>query len=585
MGLAKFLPILSWLPTYKQAYLKGDISAGLTVGIMLIPQGMAYAIIAGLPPVYGLYASMVPQIIYAFLGTSRQLAVGPVAMDSLLVAAGVSMFAQGGTQEYILLAVLIALMMGVMQLALGIFRLGFLVNFLSRPVISGFTSAAALIIGLNQLKHLTGTDLPRSSQIHELIYHAVMGIGDTHWITFGIGLGGIVIIQFIKTLNKRYQKSIPAALVVVVFGILVVMGFGLETQGVKIVREIPDGLPSFVLPTVSMERITNLMPIAATIALIAFMESIAVAKAVQTKHKNYELDSNQELIALGASNIMGSFFQCYPTTGGFSRTAVNDQAGAKTGVAALISAFLIGLTLLFLTPLFYSLPKAVLASIILVAVFGLIDVDYPQFLWKNKRDEFWMLLVTFIVTLTVGIREGVFVGVGLSLAVVIYRSTRPHVAELGQFEDTQEYRNIHRFENLRERTDVLILRYDAQLYFANANHFRETIKKAVERKAQTKLLILNAESIHSIDSTGMATLREVVTDLRANQMEIYLTGVIGPVRDVLYKTGLMQEIKEENFFLDIPYALEFYDAKDTGNQVDTQKYATQSFHRIKLAKF
>lgn len=580
MNLAKFLPVLDWLPNYQKEYLKGDISAGLTVGIMLIPQGMAYAIIAGLPPVYGLYAAMIPQIIYAFLGTARQLAVGPVAMDSLLVAAGVSMFAKGGTEEYILLAVLISLMMGVMQLALGVFRLGFLVNFLSRPVISGFTSAAAFIIGLNQLKHLMGVDLPRSSQIHDLLYYAVTAIPETHWATFAVGFVGILLIKSIKTINKKYKKAIPGALVVVIFGILIVMGLNLDAQGVKIVKEIPDGLPSFSFPAITAERITNLLPIAATIALIAFMESIAVAKAIQAKHKDYEIDANQELIALGASNIVGSFFQCYPTTGGFSRTAVNDQAGAKTGISALISAFLIGLTLLFLTPLFYYLPKAVLASVIMVAVFGLIDMDYPKFLWKNKRDEFWMLLVTFIVTLTVGIREGIFVGVALSLGMVIYRSTRPHVAELGEFEDTGEFRNVDRFENLKQRKEILILRYDAQLYFANANHFRETIQNAVTQKGENlKLIIVNAESIHSMDSTALNTLKEVVLDLREKEIDIYLTGVIGPVRDILYKTGVMQEIGEGNFFLDIPFALEAFDVQQGGSQPSKREYATQSFHR------
>lgn len=582
MQLARFLPVLEWLPNYQKSYLKGDIAAGLTVGIMLIPQGMAYAIIAGLPPVYGLYASLVPQVIYAFTGTARQLAVGPVAMDSLLVAAGVSMFAQGGTEEYILLAILIAFMMGAMQLVLGIFRLGFLVNFLSRPVISGFTSAAALIIGLNQVKHLIGAEVPRSSQIHTLVYGAAQGILETHWQTLIIGLLGIVIIRSVKTLNKKYKKAVPGALIVVVFGILAVMSFGLDTQGVKIVREVPQGLPDFAIPAITLERVKNLLPIAATIALIAFMESIAVAKAVQAKHKDYEVDANQELIALGLSNVVGSFFQCYPTTGGFSRTAVNDQAGAKTGIAPLISAALIGLTLLFLTPLFYYLPKAVLASIIMVAVFGLIDTKYPVFLWENKRDEFWMLLVTFVVTLTVGIREGILVGVGLSLAMVIYQSTRPHVAALGQVKGTDEFRNLDRFDDLIEHPNVLILRYDAQLYFANASHFRETLLAAVEQKGEAlKLLILNAESINAIDSTGINTLRELVNDLRTKNVEVYLTGVIGPVRDVLFRTGIMDEIGEQNFFLDIPFALRHFEQEGETESERSPRYAVQTSYREK----
>lgn len=583
--LIRFFPILDWLPHYQRSYLKDDIAAGLTVGIMLIPQGMAYAIIAGLPPAYGLYAALVPQVLYALMGTSRQLAVGPVALDSLLVAASVSLFAEAGSEAYLLLAILLAFMVGLIQLLLGLFRLGFLVNFLSRPVISGFTSAAALIIGLSQLKDLIGVNLPRSSHIHELLIASAQALPQTHWLTLLIGLTGILIIKAIKSINKKYKKAIPAALVVVVFGILLVKGLQLDQSGVKIIREIPAGLPSFALPEITLENLRKMLPAAATIALIAFMEATAVAKALQMRHKDNNLDSNQELVALGTANIFGSFFQSFPTTGGFARSAVNDQAGAKTGVAPLISAVLIGLTLLFLTPLFYHLPNAVLASIIMVAVFGLIDTSYPRFLWKNKRDEFWMLLVTFVVTLTVGIREGILVGVGLSLAVVIYRSTRPHVAELGRVGQTSEYRNIRRFDNLVQRQNVLILRYDAQLYFANANHFKEVVREAVSRKGDAlELLILNAESVNSIDSTGMNALREVWEELQAKGVDIYLTGVIGPVRDVLYRTGLMQEIGEDHFFLDITFALAQFDRLHEQQQGETTKerqYAVQSRFRDK----
>ena len=340
MNIKKLLPILEWLPQYKKDYLKGDISAGLTVGIMLIPQGMAYAYIAGLPPVYGLYAALVPQIIYAFLGTSRQLAVGPVAMDSLLVASGVSLMAATGTEEYIALAVMLAFMMGALQLLFGVLRLGFLVNFLSRPVISGFTSAAALIIGLNQLKHLLGVELPRSNQVHQLIYNAFLKVQDIHWVTLVIGVGGIVVIKLVK----KYRKAIPAALVVVVLSILVVYLFRLDLNGVKIVQKVPGGLPVPALPLFDFDKMSALFPTALTLALIAFMEAISVAKAVQSRHKDYEIDPNQELIALGASNLIGSFFRSYPGTGGGSRTAVNDQGGAKTGVAALISAAVVALT-------------------------------------------------------------------------------------------------------------------------------------------------------------------------------------------------------------------------------------------------
>ncbi|MEJ2162708.1 MAG: SulP family inorganic anion transporter [Robiginitalea sp.] len=378
--LKKFFPILEWMPRYQKKWLSGDLSAGLTVGIMLIPQGMAYAMIAGLPPVFGLYAAMVPQIIYALMGTSRQLAVGPVAMDSLLVASGLGALALSGIEEYIAMAIFLALFMGVLQLSFGLLRMGFLVNFLSRPVISGFTSAAAIIIGLSQLKHLLGTDIESSNQIHILLSNAAGTMGDTNLITLGIGVGAIILIRALKKVNPR----IPGALVAVVAGAVLVYLLGLFDNGVRIVGDVPSGLPAFELPALEAERISQLFPIALTLALIAFMEAISVAKAVEEKRGENNVDANQELVSLGASNIIGSLFQSYPTTGGFSRTAVNDQAGAHTGLASLVSSAVVGLTLLFLTPAFYYLPNAVLASIIMVAVFGLIDLKYPRRLWKNR---------------------------------------------------------------------------------------------------------------------------------------------------------------------------------------------------------
>ena len=319
---------------------------------MLIPQGMAYSMLAGLPPIYGLYASTIPLILYAVFGTSRQLAVGPVAMVALLIATGVGQIANPGSDQFIQLAILLALMVGLIQFGLGIFRLGFLVNFLSHPVISGFTSAAALIIGFSQLKHLLGIDLPRSSYVHEILKEAILHLDQVNWPTVAIGLGGVLVILGVKT----YFKSIPGPLLAVVLGVVLVYGLELNNAGVKIVGEVPGGLPALALPMVSSSSIMVLMPAALTIALVGFMESIAVAKAIQSKHKDYQINANQELIALGISNIGGSFFKAFPTVGGFSRTAVNDQSGAKTGMASVISAALILLTLLFLTPLFYYLP-------------------------------------------------------------------------------------------------------------------------------------------------------------------------------------------------------------------------------------
>jgi len=560
MRFNNFLPITQWLPNYDSKNLQGDLSAGLTVGVMLIPQGMAYAMIAGLPPIYGLYASTIPLFLYAILGTSRQLAVGPVAMVSLLTAAGIGTIADGGTETYIALAIALALFVGLLQFFLGVFRLGFLVNFLSHPVISGFTSAAALIIGLSQLKHLLGVDIARSHHVHEILLQAIEKVGDINWITLGIGVGGIALIM----LAKRINKKMPGPLLAVVFGILAVWGMGLNDVGVKIVAEVPKGLPSFSVPAVSMESFNQLLPIALTIAMVSFMESIAVAKAIQAKHKDYKVDANQELIALGAANIGGSFFQSYPVTGGFSRTAVNDQAGAKTGLAAIISAVLIGLTLLFLTPLFYYLPKSILASVIMVAVFGLIDIKEARHLWHTDRADFWMLIATFLGTLSLGIEQGILIGVVLSLAIIIFRTTMPHFAVLGKIPGEPHYKNISRFKNLEQRDDVLIMRFDARLYFANVNYFKETIEAEIEkRKDKLKVFILDANSINSADSSGLHALQEILDYCNSLGVKMAMTSVKGPLRDRLQKAHFDEQLGKHRFFMRIQHAVDAWDEKDT----------------------
>lgn len=549
-----FIPILDWLSKYSISDAKGDLSAGLTVGVMLIPQGMAYAMIAGLPPIYGLYASTIPIIIYSIFGTSRQLAVGPVAMVSLLTAASVGLLADGGTELYIQLAITLALMVGVIQFALGVAKLGFLVNFLSHPVISGFTSAAALIIGLSQLKHLLGVDIPRSHHVHEIILNAIKQADSIHWITLGIGIGGIILIKGVKKINK----AIPGPLLAVLFGILAVYFAGLHEQGVKIVGEVPSGLPSFGLPSFDMGMLQSLLPAALAISLVSFMESIAVAKAIQAKHKDYKVVPNQELIALGSANIGGAFFQSFPVTGGFSRTAVNDQAGARTGMAGIFAAILIILTLLFFTEYFFYLPQAILASVIMVAVFGLIDIAEAKHLWQANKTDFAMLLITFLATLTLGIELGIGTGVLLSLAAIIYKTSKPHVAVLGNVPNTSVYRNIDRYTDVIEREDTLIIRFDAQLYFANSNYFKETIERLVEEKGSNlKHIIISAESINSLDSSALHAIEDVIEEQNDAGRQIYFAGVKGPVRDAMKLGHLEEKITSDNFFLDVKHAVDY----------------------------
>ncbi|NJB82555.1 SulP family inorganic anion transporter [Wenyingzhuangia aestuarii] len=555
--MKQYFPILSWIPTYKKAFLYGDVMAGITVGILLIPQGMAYAMIAGLPPVFGLYAALMPQVVYAVMGTSRQLSVGPVAMDSLLVAASLGALSITGLDNYIAMAIFLSLFMGLFQLLLGILRLGFLVNFLSKPVISGFTSAAAIVIGLSQLKHFLGISIQGNSKLHFLIEQVFTHITETHLVTLLISFLGIVTI----VLLKKYVPKIPSALVVVLLGTLVVYLFNLQDLGVKIVGDIPKGLPSLKVPDFNNIPLSKLTPLALTLALVAYMEAISVSKSLEENEDNYKVDANQELVALGTSNIVGSFFQSYPTTGGFSRTAVNNQAGAHTGISSIVSTIVIGLTLLFLTPLFYYLPSAVLASMIMVAVYNLIDFKLPVQLWNQNRDEFFLLITTFIITLFIGITQGILVGIMASLVLMIYRTSQPHIAVLARIEGSNYFKNVERFhEQVKHRDDLLIIRFDAQLFFGNKDFFKKTLEGLVTQKKETlKAVILNAESISYIDSSANAMLIKYIQSLKEQQIKFFITGAIGPTRDVLFNNGMIKELGKENLFVRTYEAVDCFD--------------------------
>lgn len=555
--MQKYLPFLDWLRGYnKQDFLK-DLIAGLTVGVVLIPQGMAYAMIAGLPPVYGLYAAVFPLLVYVFLGTSRQLAIGPVAMDSLLVAAGLGTLAITGIDNYIAMAIFLAFLVGAIQFILGIFRLGFLVNFLSKPVIRGFTSAAAFIIIFSQLKHLLGVNIAKSSKFHQLVLNALEKLGETNMYDFVIGLSGILLIIALK----KWNQKIPSILLVVILGVLAVYFLNLESYGVKIVGEVPKGLPTFQIPDINFENILNIWPIALTLALIGYLEAISIGKAIEEKAGKETIDANQELVALGSSNMVGSFFQAYPVTASFSRSAISGESGVKTNLGALFSVLLVVLTLLFLTPLFYYLPNAVLASIIMVSVFNLIDFSYPNNLWKNRRDEFIVLMITFLTTLFVGIPQGILLGVLFSLLLMVYRTSNPHFAVLGNIKNSDYYKNVNRFgDEIVVRDDLLIVRFDAQLYFGNAAYFKKQLYKHVDEKgAELKAIVLNAEAINYIDSTAAQMLTKAIKEIHEKGIQFYIAGAIGPTRDIIFNSGIIKELHKEYLFVKTKEAVAYFD--------------------------
>jgi sulfate permease, SulP family len=574
MNIKKIIPILEWLPQYNTSLFKGDVLAGITVGIILIPQGIAYALIAGLPPIYGLYCALVPQVMYVIFGSSRQVAIGPVAMDSLIVATGVSTLALAGSDSYITIAILLALMVGTIQFIMGVFRLGFIVNFLSKPVITGFSSAIALIIGCNQFRNLLGVDFIQSDQIQYVIEDVLLQITNYNFHTTIIGFSSVAIIVIFRKINIK----IPNALIVVVLGILIMKYFGKSFNDVSIIKEIPSGLPSFGIPDVDLDQIRELLPIAFTLVMVGYLETISIGKSLEAKQDEYLVRPNQELIALGLSNIVGSLFKAYPSTSSFSRSAINQESGAKTGMAALISVLMVILTLLFLTPLFYYLPKTVLAAIIIVAVFGLVNFKEAIFLWKANHLDFWLLLATFLATLLLGIEFGIIVGVGLSLIVLIFRTSRPYVAELGKVPNSNFYRNKNRFEEVIIESDILIFRFDAQLFYANSSYFRAKLVKMVHKKGTAlKLIVLDAESVNRVDSTGVEMLKERIKYYQKKGITFFFVGVKGPVRDDLFRSGILSIIEINHFFMRVNDAVKFYKTGDRKEQEKYAKYIHQAY--------
>jgi len=574
--LKELIPILEWLPNYNSSRFKGDFIAGLTVSIILIPQGIAYALIAGLPPIYGLYCALVPQLVYAIFGSSRQVAIGPVAMDSLIVATGVSTLALAGSDSYIAIAILLAFMVGSIQFLLGIFRLGFIVNFLSKPVISGFTSAVALTIGINQFRNLFGVDFVQSDQIQYVLEDIWFNIIDFNLNTTLIGLISVGVIVLLRKINKK----IPNALLVVVVGILTIRYFEDYFFDVAIVKDIPSGLPSFSFPEIDISQMKELLPIALTLVMVGYLETISIGKSLEAKQDEYKLRPNQELIALGLSNIIGSWFKAYPSTSSFSRSAINQESGATTGMASLISVVMVLLTLLFLTPLFYHLPKTVLAAIIIVAVFGLVNIKEAIFLWKSNNLDFWLLIITFFSTLFFGIEYGIMIGVGLSLIILIFRTSRPYVAELGKVPDSDFYRNRERFNEVILDEEVLVFRFDAQLFYANASYFIETLELMVEEKGtHLKLIVLDAESINRVDSTGVEMLKERIRFYRKKNILFYFAGVKGPVRDHLFRGKILDIITLDHFYMRVNGAVNYYKTGEKEYQNKYANYIHQSYDR------
>ena len=549
------LPLYRQLQDYTKRDLRSDIGAGVTVGVLLVPQGMAYAVLAGLPPVYGLFSAIVPLLVYGLLGPSRQLSVGPVAIVSLLIATGAGKWASPGTPEYLSLVLQLTLMTGVVQLVAGVIRFGYLASFLSQPVIHGFSSAAALIIMGSQMESLLGIPLSGSGGLHQELLALVQHIGQMHFPTVAISAGALAIILVAPGIHR----NIPGPLVALLLGTLIVFFMGLYHDGVEIVGDIPGGAPPFVIPAVTWKSIQMLWPTALSIGLIGFLVSYTVSRALSAKHPGQHVNANHEFVALGAANLAGAFFSAHPVAGGFARSAVNEQANAASGLASLISASVVMLCLLFLTPLFRYVPGAVLAAMIVVAVIPMITFGEMVKLWHTDRRDLFMLVGTFLVTLGFGVEKGVAISVVFSLILFVYRASNPHTAQLGRLPGTRHFMNIERFAEAETCDDILVFRFDGPLFFGNSLVFEQRMKDCRKEKgAPLKLVVLDAGAITGIDSSAMDVLEQLVDDFASQQIQFYTAFVRGPVRDVLHRSGLYEKIGSSHHFMNVADAVDWF---------------------------
>ena len=550
------LPILEWGRGYDRNTLTSDLMAALIVTVMLIPQGLAYALLAGLPPEVGLYASIAPLVLYAILGTSRVLAVGPVAVVSLMTASAIGQHAVAGSQEYWSVAITLAFMSGSMLLLMGVLRLGFLANFLSHPVISGFISASGLLIAASQMKAIMGVTSDSQNFI-DLMFDLFSQIPNIHPLTFTIGLIAIIFLAWSRVGLKRalltfglkaksadiITKSAPVA--VIAFTALLTWIFQWQVQGLKVVGTVPQGLPPLSVPLWDLALWKDLAVPALLISVVGFVESVSVGQTLAAKRRQ-RIEPDQELVALGASNLSSSLTGGFPVTGGFSRSVVNFDSGAKTPAAGAFTAIGIASASLLLTPALFYLPQAVLSATIIVTVMSLVDFSILKRTWAFSKTDFIGALTTLLVTLSVSIEIGLMVGVVASLALFLYKASRPHIAEVGLVLGTEHFRNIRRHSVLTSPR-VVSLRVDESLYFANSRALEDRVNDAVANAPDVEHIVLQCSAINDIDSTALESLETIERRLRDSGISLHLTEVKGPVMDHLKDTPFLQGLSGKVF--------------------------------------
>ena len=541
----RLLPFLSWIGKCKDSkVLTADLVAGITVALVLVPQSMAYAQLAGLPPYYGLYASFLPGIVAALFGSSRQLATGPVAVVSLMTAAALEPLALT-PDMYVAYAIALAIMVGIFQLMLGVLRLGVLVDFLSHPVVIGFTNAAAIIIATSQLSKIFGVVVEKGEHHYDTIWRVIVAATtETHLLTLAMGLLAIAIMA----LMKKFTPKLPNVLVAVVITTLISYFINYEGQGGKVVGVVPEGVTLPSIPEgLSWDVLVQLITTAVIISVIGFMEAISIAKAMAARTRQ-RLDPNQELIGQGLGNLVSGLFQGYAVSGSFSRSAVNINAGAITGFSAVVTGLAVGATLLFLTPLLYHLPQATLAAVIMMAVINLVKIEPIVYAWRVQPHDGIVAIVTFGLTLIVAphLETGIVTGVLLSLGLFLFRTMRPRISVLSRDPDgtlrDAEVRKLATCDN------ISVIRFDGPLFFANTGYFNDTVLDRVASKPNLKFVIIDAEGINEIDATGEEMLHELDKRLQSVGIELLIARAKKQIMDILRRTGFVEAMGTERFF-------------------------------------
>jgi SulP family sulfate permease len=565
----RFTPYKSWIGELKNPQvLKADAMAGLTVALILIPQSMAYAQLAGLPAYIGLYASFLPVMIAALFGSSRQLGTGPVAVVSLMSAAAMQPYAGLGVETIVAYSALLALMIGIFQLSLGLLKLGILVDFLSHPVVLGFTNAGALIIATSQVPKLFGLKIKADQYEHhyEFLIATVKALPDTSLITLVFGAFALSTLLILR----KFAPRLPGVLITVV--VTTVLSWVIDYKGLggSIIGEIPKGLPSFTLPNVSLDfkTLSSLIMTAMVIGLIGFVEAISIAKAMASQTRQ-RLSANQELVGQGLANMTSGLFSGYAVSGSFSRSAVNFSSGAMTGFSSVVTGLLVALTLLFLTPLLYYLPQATLAAVIIMAVINLIKIAPIKHAWKVEPHDGVVAVVTFVATLVFAphLDKGILLGVVLSLGLFVYRTISPRFVEVAKHTDGSMRDAVT--HKLQTSNTVAVYRFDGDLYFGNTGYLEGKILNAISQKPQLKVIVLDMEAINQVDSTGEEMLEKLSDRLKAAGIEFYLARTKLQVYEAFERSGLAKHIGEERFFRERKYALQ-YAKQQLGNAIDVE---------------